>query len=197
MKKSLAIIICAFVVLTAAACGKSDTAKLTTDEIEQKIAGLLNEDYACDTDIDVQQLKDYYRLDMSKVKEYTAKESKIPSVIPDTVIVLRTDKNYVDTAVEMLNRALTGTVMSFGFGNPVTINARIYTSGEYVLYVIAERAYDGGTPEQQREAVNNTYAEIDKVLKESLDGLSDNLALIPENAGDTTYPYDEDMPILR
>lgn len=183
--------------LATAACGKSDTEKLTTDEIEQKIAGLLDEDYVCDTDIDVQQLKDYYRLDMSKVKEYTAKESKIPSVIPDTVIVLRTDKNYVDTAVEMLNRALTGTVMSFGFGNPVTINARIYTSGEYVLYVIAERAYDGGTPEQQREAVNNTYAEIDKVLKESLDGLSDNLAMIPENAGDTTYPYDEDMPILR
>lgn len=93
MKKSLAIIICAFVVLATAACGKSDTEKLTTDEIEQKIAGLLDEDYVCDTDIDVQQLKDYYRLDMSKVKEYTAKESKIPSVIPDTVIVLRTDKN--------------------------------------------------------------------------------------------------------
>ena len=64
MKKSLAIIICAFVVLATAACGKSDTAKLTTDEIEQKIAGLLDEDYACDKDIDVQRLKDYYEHDL-------------------------------------------------------------------------------------------------------------------------------------
>ena len=175
MKRILAVIMCAILSLNLTACGE----KITTAEIEKKIADVLGVDYVCDIDIGEQKLREYYHLDMSKVKEYTAKVNEPIVGAPDTVIVLRVDKGYVGTAVDMLNRGLSETVMTHGWTEKIT-DARIYTSGNYVVYVIAERAYKGGTPEQRREAVKATYAEIDTALGELLGELSENFAMIPE-----------------
>ena len=64
----------------------------------------------------------------------------------DTVIILKTKDGYADEAVSLLNDSFGQTVSyirQYPFGTAKVLNARIYRTGNYVIYVIAGASYDG------------------------------------------------------
>lgn len=60
------------------------------------------------------------------------------------------------------------------------MNARIYQSGDYVLYIIAGASYDGEDSEAENKLAVSEYAKIDEALKSVLGTLPENLAVVPE-----------------
>ena len=96
MKKAFLIFLSALLVFSLAACGSdpkptpTPSVKPTPAEIEQKLSEAVGKDaYLCDTDIDKEWLQNVYRLDLSQVDEYVAKQNSIGSVNPDTIIILK------------------------------------------------------------------------------------------------------------
>ena len=197
IKKIALILLSLVMAFSIVACGKATDNKKTDDngkvnttvtatpaEIEQKIADAIGKDsYLCDTDIDKDWLQNSFGLDLSKVDSYVAKQNSIASVNPDTVIVLKTKDGYVADAVKALNdnfAQMVSYIRQYPFGTAKVINARLYQSGDYVIYVIAGASYDGDDAEAENKLAVSEYAKIDEALKSVLGTLPENLAAVPE-----------------
>ena len=197
IKKIALILLSLVMAFSIVACGKATDNKKTDDtgkgnttvtatpaEIEQKIADAIGKDsYLCDTDIDKDWLQNSFGLDLSKVDSYVAKQNSIASVNPDTVIVLKTKDGYVADAVKALNdnfAQMVSYIRQYPFGTAKVINARLYQSGDYVIYVIAGASYDGDDAEAENKLAVSEYAKIDEALKSVLGTLPENLAVVPE-----------------
>lgn len=197
IKKIALILLSLVMAFSIVACGKATDNKKTDDngkgnttvtatpaEIEQKIADAIGKDsYLCDTDIDKDWLQNSFGLDLSKVDSYVAKQNSIASVNPDTVIVLKTKDGYVADAVKALNdnfAQMVSYIRQYPFGTAKVINARLYQSGDYVIYVIAGASYDGDDAEAENKLAISEYAKIDEALKSVLGTLPENLAAVPE-----------------
>lgn len=197
IKKIALILLSLVMAFSIVACGKATDNKKTDDngkenttvtatpaEIEQKIADAVGKDnYLCDIEIDKDWLQNTFQLDMSKVESYVAKQNSIGSVNPDTVIVLKTKDGYASDAVKALNAYYTQVVSyirQYPFGTAKVMNARIYQSGDYVLYIIAGASYDGEDSEAENKLAVSEYAKIDETLKSVLGTLPENLAVVPE-----------------
>lgn len=214
MKKLVLIFLSLLMALSLAACGKGADSKNTKNnpnttatpaEIEQKIAEAIGKDnYLCDTDIDKDWLQNVYRLDLSKVESYIAKQNSIGSVNPDTVIVLKTKDGYAADAVKALNEGyaqIVDYIRQYPFGTAKVLNARLYQSGDYVIYIIAGASYDGEDSEAENKLAVSEYARIDEVVKSIFGALPENLAVIPEedgNSGGLIVPDDsnDSAPIV-
>ena len=163
------------------------TVTATPAEIEEKIAQAIGADnYLCDTDIDKDWLQNSFQLDMSKVESYVAKQNAIASVNPDTVIVLKTKDGYADEAVAKLNDSFAQMVTyirQYPFGTAKVLNARLYQSGDYVIYVIAGASYDGEDSEAENKLAVSEYAKIDEAVQSIFGTLPENLAVVPEDDG--------------
>ena len=212
MKKMLLILLSLAMVLSMAACGqkgkdnkgKTDVTATPT-EIEQKIAEAIGKDnYLCDTDIDKDWLQNVYRLDLSQVDEYVAKQNSIGSVNPDTVIVLKVKDGYSDEAVKAINEGyaqIVSYIRQYPFGTAKVLNARLYQSGNYIIYVVAGASYDGEDSEAEAKLAASEYAKIDEAIKGVFGTLPENLAVVPEddgNNGGLVVPDDSenDTPVL-
>lgn len=197
IKKIALILLSLVMAFSIVACGKATDNKKTDDngkenttvtatpaEIEQKIADAVGKDnYLCDTEIDKDWLQNTFQLDMSKVESYVAKQNSIGSVNPDTVIVLKTKDGYASDAVKALNAyyaKVVSYIRQYPFGTAKVMNARIYQSGDYVLYIIAGASYDGEDSEAENKLAVSEYAKIDEALKSVLGTLPENLAVVPE-----------------
>ena len=197
IKKIALILLSLVMAFSIVACGKATDNKKTDDngkenttvtatpaEIEQKIADAVGKDnYLCDTEIDKDWLQNTFQLDMSKVESYVAKQNSIGSVNPDTVIVLKTKDGYASDAVKALNAyyaQVVSYIRQYPFGTAKVMNARIYQSGDYVLYIIAGASYDGEDSEAENKLAVSEYAKIDEALKSVLGTLPENLAAVPE-----------------
>ena len=191
MKKFLLLFMSAAIILSLAACGKGadngGTTTATPAEIEQKIADAIGKDnYLCDTEIDKDWLQSTFQLDMSKVESYVAKQNSIGSVNPDTVVILKTKDGYAADAVKALNTyfaQIVDYVRQYPFGTAKVMNARLYQSGDYVIYIIAGASYDGEDSEAETKLAVSEYAKIDEAIKSVFGTLPDNLAVIPEDDG--------------
>ena len=191
MKKFLLLFMSAAIILSLAACGKGadngGTTTATPAEIEQKIADAIGKDnYLCDTEIDKDWLQSTFQLDMSKVESYVAKQNSIGSVNPDTVVILKTKDGYAADAVKALNTyfaQIVDYVRQYPFGTAKVMNARLYQSGDYVIYIIAGASYDGEDSEDETKLAVSEYAKIDEAIKSVFGTLPDNLAVIPEDDG--------------
>ena len=193
MKRFISIFLSLIMVMSLAACGtngnKSDDkgnadVEATPEEIEQKIAEAIGEDnYICDTDVDKDWLQNSYQLDLSKVESYVAKQNSVSSVNLDTVIILKTKDGYADEAVKLLNEnyaQLVSYVNQYPFDTAKVLGARLYQSGNYVIYVIAGASYDGDDSEAAAELAKSEYAKIDEVVKGVFGSLPENLASVSE-----------------
>lgn len=197
IKKIALILLSLVMALGIVACGKATDNKKTNDnskgnttvtatpaEIEQKIADAVGKDnYLCDLEIDKDWLQDTFQLDMSKVESYVAKQNSIGSVNPDMVVVLKTKDGYAGDAVKALNTyyaQVVSYIRQYPFGTAKVMNARIYQSGDYVLYIIAGASYDGEDSEAENKLAVSEYAKIDEALKSVLGTLPENLAVVPE-----------------
>ncbi len=214
MKKFALIFLSIVMVFSLAACGTNSnknndagkgnmtTTTATPSEIEQKIAEVIGQDnYLCNTDIDKDWLQNSFQLDLSKIDSYVAKQNAIASVNPDTVIVLKTKDGYADEVVKLLNdnfAQMVSYIRQYPFGTAKVLNARLYQSGDYVIYVIAGASYDGEDSEGENKLAVSEYAKIDEAIQSVLGTLPENLAVIPEDdggAGGLIVPED-DTPVL-
>ncbi len=217
IKKIALILLSLVMALGIVACGKATDNKKTDDngkgnttvtatpaEIEQKIADAVGKDnYLCDTDIDKDWLQNSFQLDMSKVDSYVAKQNSISSVNPDTVIILKVKDGYADEAVKALNTSFAQVVdyiRQYPFGTAKVLNARIYQSGNYVMYILSGASYDGEDSEAESKLAVSEYAKIDEAVKSVLGTLPNNSAVVPEDDGSAggliTSDDDGDIPML-
>lgn len=196
MKRIVLLLMTLAMLLSVAACGtsgkKTDDGQktdvtLTPAEIEQKIADAVGEDnYLCDTEIDKDWLENSWQLDMSKIESYVAKQNSIGSVNPDCVIVLKTKDGYAADAVKALNTYYAQTVdyiRQYPFGTAKVMNARIYQSGDYVLYIVAGASYDGDDSEAEAKLAVSEYEKIDAAIKDIFGTLPANSAVVPDDDG--------------
>lgn len=216
MKRIILIFMSLIMIFSFAACNKGAGDKKAEDnnsgdisavtvtpaEIEQKIAAAVgSENYLCDTEIDKDWLQNSFGLDLSKVESYSAKQNSISSVNPDTVIVLKTKDGYANEAAEILNTSfeqMVGYIRQYPFGTAKVLNARLYQSGDYVIYVIAGASYDGDDAEAEAKLAVAEYEKIDEAIEEIFGALPENLAVALEDdgsAGGLTVP-DDDTPVL-
>lgn len=226
IQKIALILLCLTMALSAVACGGTDNKKtdnngkntsaettasadaekknVSVKDIEQKIASAVGKDnYLCDTEIEKDWLQNSMGLDLSKVDSYVAKQNSISSVNLDTVIVLKTKDGYADDAVKALNDSFAQTVSyirQYPFGTAKVLNARLYQSGNYVIYVLAGASYDGEDTEAEAKLAVSEYAKIDEAMKGVFGTLPKNAIVVPEddgNNGGLIVPDDEDdIPML-
>lgn len=196
MKKIIAFILAAVLLLSFAACTKNPNSKpsnnkkqitMTPAEIEKKIADVVGKDnYLCDTDIEKEWLKTYFGFDMSQIEDFCAKQNSIASVNPDTVIILKTKDGYAKTAVEKINKAFSQQVdyvRQYPFGTAKVLGGKIYNVGNYVVYIIAGKSYDGENSEEESKLAASEYEKIEAVMTEVLGEEPENLAVVPKDDG--------------
>lgn len=179
----------------------STASEITPASIEKAIADAVgSENYLCDTDIEESWLKNSFGLDLSKVKSYVAKQNAISAVNLDTVIILKSEDGYADTAVELLNESYSGAVSyirQYAFGVGKVMNARIYKEGNYVMYILAGANYEGNDEEKEDEFAVSEYKKIDDALNSIFGEIPENLAVIPEDDGSSVgLIIDDDIPML-
>lgn len=179
----------------------STASEITPASIEKAIADAVgSENYLCDTDIEESWLKNSFGLDLSKVKSYVAKQNAISAVNLDTVIILKSEDGYADTAVELLNESYSGAVSyirQYAFGVGKVMNARIYKEGNYVMYILAGANYEGNDAEKEDEFAVSEYKKIDDALNSIFGEIPENLAVIPEDDGSSVgLIIDDDIPML-
>jgi len=217
IKKIALILLSLVMALGIVACGKATDNKKTDDngkgnptitatpaEIEQKIADAIGKDnYLCDTDAQKDYLENTLGLDLSKIESYVAKQNSVSSVNPDTVIILKVKDGYADEAVKALNTSyaqMVDYIRQYPFGTAKVLNARIYQSGNYVMYILAGASYDGEDSEAESKLAVSEYAKIDEAVKSVLGTLPKNSAVVPEDDGSAggliTSDDDGDMPML-
>lgn len=84
------------------------------------------------------------------------------------------------------------------------MNARLYQSGNYIIYVVAGASYDGEDSEAEAKLATSEYAKIDEAVKGVFGTLPKNAAVVPEDDGnngglivpDESGNDDDDMPVL-
>ena len=165
-----------------------DNADISVSDIEKKIADSLGDGYLCDTDFDSDWFQNYYGFDMTQIEEYVAKQNAIAAVNPDTIIILKVKEGYADTAVELLNTSFAQQVSyirQYPFGVQKVMNARIFKNGNYVIFALAGQSYDGEDSEEELKLAESEYAKIDAVIEGVFGTLPENLAIVPEDDGNS------------
>ena len=162
----------------------NDAQNLTASDIEKQIADAIGADnYLCDTEIDEDTMQNFYGLDITQIEDYAAKRNSISSVNPDTVIILKVKDGYADTAVEKLNTSyaqMVDYIRLYPFGTAKVLQAKIYASDNYVMYVIAGESYDGEDTEEENKLAASEYEKIDTVIKNVFGTVPENRAIVPE-----------------
>lgn len=215
MKKIALIFLSVLMIVCLVGCGSNSdksndgnnsgtNINITPAEIEQKIADAIGKDnYLCDTEIDKDWLQNSFGFDLSKIESYAAKQNSVSSVNPDTVIILKVKDGYAEEAVKLLNTSysqMVDYIRQYPFGTAKVLNARIYQSGNYVMYILAGASYNGEDSEAENKLAVSEYAKIDEAIKNIFGSLPNNSAVVPENdgsAGGLIYSGDnDDMPLL-
>ena len=141
-------------------------------------------------------------IDPAQLESYTAKQSAITAVYPDTVLVMKCKSGYKDTAVDILNENYAQTISyirQYPFDVAKVEGARIYKVGDIVMFILAGNIADSdATAEDEAKLAASEYEKIDNVIKSIFGTLPKNLAVIkepeiPDNGGFDNF---EDMPII-
>ncbi|MCM1166577.1 MAG: DUF4358 domain-containing protein [Lachnospiraceae bacterium] len=214
MKKYIAILAAAALALSLTACstdgGKtsntdskqsslsgndsktSDSAVTKTPEpkeAEAAIAKALGDGYYCTVDVpdDEVNLSCLGRLDLTKVESYIVKQTTVPSVQLDCVAVVKCKSGYADEAVNALNEYYAqtiGYIRQYPFDVAKVEGARIFKSGDVVMYIVAGASADESASEEEAAKLAAEYKKVDAAVKELFGTLPENLAVIPEDSGD-------------
>lgn len=172
MKKILALLLAAIMVMSFAACSsnkpadpqkpdssRSDTVKpndgskpdvaktATPKEIEAAIAKALGEGYLATIEVPEDEMwsSAISRLDLTKVKTYVAKQAENVSLDMDAVVIAECEDGYADEAVKQLNESFAQTVdyiRQYPFGVAKVEGARLYKIGNTVMLIIAGASAD-------------------------------------------------------
>ena len=166
---------------------KNDNDSVSIKSIEDAVVNAVGgENYLCDVEKDRTMLFARLELDESQIVEYIAKENLISSVHLDQIMIFKVKDGYADTVVEKINDDFAQTVSyvrQYPFGVAKVLNARLYKSGDYVVFVLAGADYDGEDSEAEEKLAEEEYAKIDKAMEEIFGTVPENLLVIPEDDG--------------
>lgn len=197
MKKLIALLLAALMVMSFAACSsnnsdnpkkpESDQTKVYTPaEIEAAIAKALGDGDLCTVDVPEEELfsSAISRLDLTKVKAYIAKQTNIPSVMLDSIVIAECEPGYADEAVKLFNEnyaQVISYIRQYPFGVAKAENARIYKVGNTVMFIMAGAdADENASAEDEAKLAVSEYEKIDNAIKSLFGTLPENLAVIPE-----------------
>ncbi len=163
---------------------KKENDDIKLSDIEDAIVQAVGEEnYLCDVEKDKTMMFARLELDESKIIDYIAKENSINSVHMDQVMIFKVEDGYAQTLVDKINSDFdqtVGYIRQYPFGVAKVLNARLYESGDYVVFVIAGAEYDGDDSEAEEKLAEEEYAKIDKAMEEVFGTLPENLVVIPE-----------------
>lgn len=164
---------------------KNDSMSIKSIE-DAVVQAIGEENYLCDVEKDKTMLFASLELDESQIVEYIAKENSISSVHLDQIMIFKVKDGYADTVVDKINddfAQTVGYVRQYPFGVAKVLNARLYKSGNYVVFVLAGADYDGGDSEAEEKLAEEEYAKIDKAMEEIFGTVPENLIVVSEDDG--------------
>lgn len=163
---------------------KNENDDISLSDIEDAIVQAIGEEnYLCDVEKDKTMLFARLELDESKIVDYIAKENSISSVNMDQLMIFKVADGYADTVVDEINsdfEQTVGYVRMYLFGVAKVLNARLYKSGNYVIFVLAGASYDGEDSEAEEKLAKEEYAKIDKAIEGVFGTLPENLLVVTE-----------------
>lgn len=163
---------------------KNENDDISLSDIEDAIVQAIGEEnYLCDVEKDKTMLFARLELDESKIVDYIAKENSISSVNMDQLMIFKVADGYADTVVDEINSDFEQTVSyvrQYPFSVAKVLNARLYKSGNYVIFVLAGASYDGEDSEAEEKLANEEYDKIDKAIEGVFGTLPENLLVVTE-----------------
>lgn len=159
---------------------------LSPADIEAAIANALGDGYLCTMDVPEDELfaSVIGVLDMTKVKRYVAKQTAVPSVNIDSVVVAECESGYAGDAVKLIIDRYAQTVdyaRLYSFGVPKAEGARLYQVGDTVIFVVAGADPDVDADDAQiAQLAANEYAKVDAAIAALFGAVPENLMVIPE-----------------
>ena len=202
MKKLIAVLLAVLVLVSLTACAGSKESgteapkpetteaparEVTPAEVEAAIAAAIGEGYNATVDVPEEELWScaLRDADLSKLDSYVAKQSTVPSLYQDAVVVAKCrDAAYADELVVQFNAFFDQSVNYSGM-YPMEphkiVRGRIYKAGDLVMYIIAGKSADDDMDDSQRiELAEAEYAKIDAAIEDLLGYMPENLAVLPE-----------------
>lgn len=170
---------------------ESKAAEVTPEAIEKAIADALCQGYlATEAVNDDNMLSSALRyLEAENLVSYVAKIAKVTAVDQDQIVIAECKDGYADEAVDLLNESFSqtiGYIRQYPYGVAKVEGARLFKSGNMVIFVIAGAKADEGTSAEDEAALAAAeYKKVDEAVKSVLGELPENLAVVkePENQG--------------
>ena len=211
MKKILAFILAAFMLLAAVACTanttptdpKSDTTDNNTDvpavtmtaqEILDSLKKSLGSSWASDTAETEDRMSGYYGLDMSQIESWAAESNSMSSLNMDCAVVLQVKDGYAEDAAKLLQRSYEQTLSyarMYDMDLQRVLQARLFVDGNYVALLIEGEQGDWeASDEDQAKFAADEAAKVDSAWS-AIFGSADNSIVIPADSGNMNM--DEDL----
>ena len=211
MKKILAFILAAFMLLAVVACtantapadSKSDTTDNSTDtpavtmtaqEILDILKTSLGDSWASDTAETEERMSGYYGLDMSQIESWAAESNSMSSLNMDCAVVLQVKDGYAEDAAKLLQQSYEQTLSYARMYNMDlyrVLQARLFVNGNYVALMIEGEQGDWNTSdEEQAKFAADEAAKVDAAWS-AIFGSAENSIVIPANSGNMNM--DEDL----
>ena len=203
MKKILAFILAAFMLLAVVACTantaptdpKSDTTDNNTDtsavtmtaqEILDALKKSLGDSYASDSAETEDRMSGYWGLDMSQIESWAAESNSMSSLNMDCAVVLKVKDGYAESAAKLLQTGfeqILSYARMYNMDLQRVLQARLFVNGNYVaLLVEGEQADWQASDEEQAKFAADEAAKVDAAWS-AIFGSADNSIVIPADSG--------------
>ena len=203
MKKILAMILAAFMLLAAVACtanttptdpksdatdNKADTpaVTMTAQEILDNLKKSLGGSWASDTAETEDRMSGYYGLDMSRIESWAAESDSMSSLNMDCAVVLQVKDGYAEDAAKLLQQSyeqVLSYARMYNMDLQRVLQARLFVNGNYVALIIEGEQGDWETSdEEQAKFAADEAAKVDSAWSEIF-GSADNSIVIPADSG--------------
>lgn len=182
----------------------------TPAEIEAAIARVIGDGYNATVDVPMEEMYScaLADADFSKIENYVAKLTLVPSVQQDQVVIATAkDAAYADELVTLYNKEYERSTMyakQYPMEPHKLTRARIYKVGNTVMYIIAGRSPEQGMDDTACiNLADAEYKKIDDMIRDLYGYLPENLLVESEPEGGEEHaasyqggdvPFDEEIP---
>lgn len=216
MKKILALILAAFMLLAAVACTANTTpaapnsnatdntdtpaVTMTAQEILDSLKQSLGNSWASDTAETEDRISGYYGLDMSQIESWAAESNSMSSLNMDCAIVLQVKDGYAEDAAKLLQQSyeqVLSYARMYNMDLQRVLQARLFVNGNYVALIIegAQGNWEASDEDQAKFSANEA-AKVDSAWS-AIFGSAENSIVIPEDSGNVNmYDDTDDIPML-
>ena len=206
MKKILACILAAFMLLAAVACtantaptdnNNSDTTPavtMTAQEILDSLKKSLGDSYASDSAETEDRMSGYWGLDMSRIESWAAEGNSMSSLNMDCAVVLQVKDGYAEDAAKLLQTGFEQVLSyarMYNMDLQRVLQARLFVNGNYVALIVeGEQADWQISDEEQAKFAADEAAKVDAAWS-AIFGSSENSIVIPADSGNVNMYDDE------